>query len=60
MVSVFVSTTTKALPRSFIISSEKEDSDVPAVAFLTSSLALKYRLSKQEAKESKVELKQRI
>jgi hypothetical protein len=46
------------LPRpGLIVGSHREDGEVPVIAFLTSSLALKYRLSKQEAKDSKVEFK---
>lgn len=46
------------LPRpGLVVGNHREDSEVPVIAFLTSSLALKYRLSKQEAMDSKVELK---
>jgi hypothetical protein len=49
------------LPRpGLIVGSHRLDSEVPVIAFLTSSLALKYRLSKQEAMESKVELKHQL
>ncbi len=49
------------LPRpGLMVGCHKEDSEVPVVAFLTSSLALKYRLNKQEAMDSKVELKYQL
>jgi hypothetical protein len=49
------------LPRpGLIVGCHREDSEVPVVAFLTLSLALKYRLSKQEAMDSKVELKHQL
>jgi hypothetical protein len=46
------------LPRpGLVVGSHREDGEVPVIAFLTSSLALKYRLSEQQAKDSKVEFK---
>jgi hypothetical protein len=46
------------LPRpGLIVGSHRLDSEVPVVAFLTSNLALKYRLSQQEAMDSNVEFK---
>jgi hypothetical protein len=46
------------LPRpGLVVGCHREDSEVPVIAFLTLNSALKYRLSKQEAKDSKIEFK---